>query len=512
MTISKLINNLLFVITMLAFIAQLFIDLSTVNIAASMIILLSAFITIFYLRWSSALETNPLSSFAILGFCFTSTLGALWAQSFAWTAVTENLRQPLVTFSWLTLFQVIAIVAHCVYRKKANSPIIKEPNLLRRLFDWMGLYEPQTASVMWLIGVFGLFCLLFSYKFPVANGFSFLAWAPFLIPIYYIYEGEKYCNIKANFIYLAIHSSLIVLLAMLFNTRGMIFLGLVTMGSVIFLQLLQSRSQINSTFLFRGIIAILLVFAISIPASNLATAMAIARDGRNKISPIKMVSNTIENFNSPEKLEKFRSFEKAQNIYLRYEEVYISNPLVKRFINTKFQDSAIYFSGRLTDDSANEILRMSGDFLWATLPQPFLDQLKVNVDKRYLMFSMGDVLSHFSVGTALGGMRTGSVFGQGLALFGYFSCIIYFGLCFILFASMDIFAKKRTNGTFLISAIGMLSLWNNFVMGISAESFHHLFMAVFRGVLQTSVLYFIAISFVKLLIKAYSTKSLISKS
>ena len=506
MIISKFINNLLILITMLAFIAQFFIDFSTINIAASMIILLSAFFCIFYIRWSSALETHPLSSFAILGFSFTTTLGALWAQSLAGTPVAENLRQPIETLSWLTLFQVIAIVAHIFYRLKANSSTTQQVGMLRGLFDRMGLYDTPTPSVLWTIGVLGVFCLLFSHVFPVANGLSYLAWAPFLIPVFYDQEGKNYCNIRIAIYFLALHSAVIILLAMFFNARGILFLGFVTVILVFILNLMRSRKRLTSTLLLRLVIVFLVTTAIVIPASDLITAMGIARTDRGKISPIKMISNTIEIFNTPEKLQVYREQEIQQAQHTISSEFYVANPLMGRFVNTQRHDSQIYFASLINDRSSNEVLRKSVDFLWGALPQPFLDALKIDIDKRYLLLSMGDVISHYAVGTPLGGLRTGSVFAQGLVLFGNLSILIYFALCFILFASIDIFSKRGPDGMIVISVIGMLNLWPNFIYGITADSFHHLFIAVVRGVLQSALLYFIAVSFAKAIGNAFSLK------
>ena len=511
MTISKLINNLLIVITMLAFIAQLFIDLSTINIASSMIILLSAFITFFYFRWSSALEINPLSSFAILGFSLTSTIGALWVQSFSWTAVSENLRQPLLTLSWLVLFQITAIVAHCVHRFKLNSGNIEKLSIVRKLFNWMGIYETPTPQILWIIGIFGLLCVLFARIFPVANGFSFLAWAPFLIPIYYFYEGESYCNLQKSIFYLAIFFSVIVLLAMFFNARGMMFTGGGILGSVLLLRLMQSRYQANPKILFPFAMTILIGFIISIPLSNLATAMAIARQDRAKISPIKMISNTIENFNDLEKLESFRQVENQTDSNLKYNEIYVINPLASRLIQTKRHDNMIYFAGRINDNSTELIVQKETDILWATLPQPILDAFKIDIDKRFLVISMGDILAHYAIGTPLGGLRTGSVFAQLLLFFGFFSIPIYLVMCLFLFGAIDLFAKKSANGFITFSIVGMLSLWSNFNSGIVADSFHQLFMGVVRGVFQTAILYFIAFFFAKFLTKSFSLKTSSSK-
>ena len=207
MTTSKFINNLLLILTTLAFLAQLVIDLSTVNVATSFIILCSALTTFFYLRWTSALETHPLSTFTVFGLSFTTLIGAMLVQSASWIPVSADLRQPITTFSWLALFQIISIVAHMFYRANTNSSNANQPSLLTRLFDSMAIYAVQPTSVLWIVGVFGLFCALFSKVFPVANGFSFLAWAPFLIPIYYLQIGKDYCNFRTHFLFLVVYMS-----------------------------------------------------------------------------------------------------------------------------------------------------------------------------------------------------------------------------------------------------------------------------------------------------------------
>lgn len=506
MTISKFIFNLLILITMLAFIAQFFIEFSTLNIASSMIILVSAFLTIFYIRWSTALETHPLSSFTIFGFCFTTTLGALWIQSFSWISVAENLREPLVTLTWLTIFQATAIIAHCVYRTKATSSPNQNAGVLLRLFDWMGLYDIPSSATLWGLGVLGLFSLLLSKVFPVANGLSFLAWSPFLIPYFYSQKNEAYCNIRKESFLILLHMALIVLLALLFNARGPLFLGLATVIMVFLLDFMRSRRNLSSVMFFRFVVVILIASAISIPASNIATSMTLARNERGIISPIKLFSNTIENFNSPEKLEFYREQEKTKAVFSIYNETYISNPIFNRLVNTQRHDTQIYYAGLINDRSYYEIMHKSVDYLWGVLPQPFLDVLKIDIDKRYLVVSVGDVIAHYAVGTPLGGLRTGSVFAQGLVLFGNLSVLLYFALCIIIFATIDIFSKRGPDGIVVISVIGLLNLWQNFIYGITADSFHHLFIAVVRGVLQSALLYAIAIFIVKFINKAFSLK------
>jgi hypothetical protein len=504
MTISKLINNLLIVLTMLAFCAQLVIDFSTVNIATSTLILGSALLTLLYLRWTCALETHPLSSFAIFGFSFTTVIGAIWIQSATWLPVIKNLHQPFFTFSWLALFQAVSILAHMVYRNNRKSSRPNQPSFLTSLFDSMSIYAIQPVSVIWLMGLIGLFGVLLAKIFPVANGLSFLAWMPFLIPINYLLIGKSYCNIKVHFIFIVFQILIIGLLGIFFNSRGLLFSGIYILILIFAFRAMRSQALVSSVMLFRSLSFLILAVAISQPVSNIVTAMAIEKTNSGRVSPIRIIENTFNNYNNPKKLESYRNTIKNQSEFSRYEERYIDNPVLARLVTTKFHDNALYFADRISDNASEEIMRISVRFLYTAFPQPFLDILKIDIQKDSMKHSMGDLLSHYSVGTPLGGYRTGSVFGQGLLLFGNYFIIIYFAICIIMFAAIDIFSKATTEGVIVFSAIGILNLGFYFGSGITAESLHALFIGGIRGVLQPVVLYFIILSIAKFITRFFS--------
>lgn len=498
MTISKFINNVLIFLTFLAFIAQLIIDFTTVNIATSCIILTSAISTLLYFRWSEALDTHPLSSFAIFGFSFTSILGALLAQSASWVPVSADLYQPLTTFFMLAIYQAVAILAHVLYRLMTTSSSEK-PGLLRHMLQVLGVYAVPSVQVLWTMGVMGAFFLIISKYSAVANGFSFLAWSPFLIPIYTQQVGQRYCNTKRNYILLAGYTALIAMVAMAFNARGMLLIGGATVGLLFLLIAMRSSKVINLTMLLRFAVFILISAVLSWPASNLVTAMAVTRIDRGKVSASEMVTKTIENFQSPEKLEKYTKQQLAEKLRSAYDENYIVNPMLARLIITKFHDNAIYFAEKVTDKGSDEMMRVTGDFFWAALPQPVLDTLKIDVNKDKMYFTMGDMLANYAIGTSLSGLRTGSIFGQGWVLFGYFFPLIYFSMCFVLFAALDIFSMRSATGVTVLSVIGMLNMWPNFLFGITADSLHYLFIGVARGVPQSVLLYCIAYAIAKVL-------------
>ncbi len=439
-----------------------------------------------------------MSSFAIFGFCVTSTMGALLAQSAAWAAVGTSLHQPLVTFSMLALYQAIALVAHALYRiLTANSS--DKLGLLRHALRAVGIYAVPSTLNLWIMGGMGVFFLLLSKISPVANGLSFLAWSPFLIPIYAEQSGPMYCNIRRSYLMLAGYATLIAMMAMMFNSRGMLLSGAATVALLFLLVGMRSTKQVTKPILMRLGMLGLLGAALSWPASNMVTAMVIARSDRGKISASEMVKRTLENFSHPEKLKDFRIQALAHNLRTAYDEKYIDNPMLARLVLTKFHDNAIYFSGKISDKGSDELMKTSGDLLWATLPQPWLDALKIDVNKNDLRFSMGDMLAHLAVGTPLSGYRTGSIFGEGWALFGYFFPLIYFGMCLILFAAIDLFSIRTVSGQVTLAAIGMLNIWPNFLFGITADSLHHLFIGVVRGVPQSILLYTVVFAIAKMI-------------
>ena len=498
MTISKFINSLLIGLTLLAFSAQLIIDFSTINVATSAIILISALSTLLYFRWSKALETHPLSSFAIFGFFITSIVGALLVQSASWLAVSADLYQPITTFSMLAMYLAISILSQALYRLMTASRSEK-PSLLRHMFQSLGVYAIPTLQMLWIMGTMGVFFLLLSKYSPVANGFSFLAWSPFLIPMYRQQVGPQYCNIKINYILLACYTALIAMVAMVFNDRSALLVGGATVALLFLLVAMRSNKLVTTAMLIRATVFILIGMALSWPVTQLVKAMAITRIDRGTLSAPAMVAKTIENFQNPDKIERYSKLYLAAKARSAYDENYIRNPILARLITTKFHDNGIYFAEKVSDKGAEEMARVTGDFFWTAFPQPFLDAIKIKVHKDVMYFTMGDMLANFAVGTPLSGLRTGSVFGQGWVLFGYFFPIIYFAMCFVLFAALDIFSTRTAAGVTVLSVIGMLNMWPNFIYGISADSLQLLFVGVLRGLPQSLLMYCIAYGIAKML-------------
>ena len=378
---------------------QMVIDFSSENIASSSLVLASSLLILLYMLWTPALRTHPLSTFAIFGFCATTQLGALVVQTVNWTPLALNLRQPMTTFAMLAMFQTLATIAHATYRVFSHSTADHSESAVRSLLVRAGLYATPTTGTVWVMGFIGLLCqVLGGYgsgiSAKVFQGFGFIAWAPFLIPMYVMRLGPAYCNVRRHYSFLAIYIGLIALLAIASNARGMMLSGIMTIALYAVLSTLRSTLPVRAARLGQLAVLAILLGALTIPVSDLVTAMVLARSIRNNASAAKMVEETFFYLQEPQLIAAQQERDRFTSAQSGYDETYFANPLMGRLMETKFHDNALYYAKRLTDKDADRLLDFTGDALWATLPEPMLKAMDIDVDKKSVAYSMGDYISY----------------------------------------------------------------------------------------------------------------------
>ena len=459
-----------------------------------------------YLMWTQAIHTHPLSTFSIFGFCFTSQLGALLVQTAYWTPVSLNLRQPITTFAVLAMFQVIAMCAHALYRMFDRNSVVRPkhtPSAVRALLKRMGIYKTPTIGTVWIMGFVGVFAQLFGGGFEagisgkILQGIAFLAWMPFLIPMFILNVGATYCNTRKNYIFLLLYICLIALLAIAANARGMMLSGIMTIALFMLLSSLRNQSPVRAARLLQITIVCALFAALTVPISDVATAMVLARSIRKTSSPIKMVEETFYYLQQPALLKKQRDNDNFSNFQSSYDESYFASPLIARLIETKFHDNALYFGDRLSDRDRDRVIDTTIDLFWTNLPDPMLKGLDIKLNKANFRFSLGDYLSHLAGAGELGGYKVGSSFAQGFALAGYFYPLIYFFICPLLFLSHDLFLYLGSSDRIEISPLGMISIWNLFLYGITADNVQVIVMGILRGLPQNIIIYLIIFYFAR---------------
>lgn len=486
MRVSSFIILVLLLSTLAAFVAQLFIDFSTVNIATSCIALLAALVISSYIKRTDAIQTDPLSTFAIFGFAITTQIGALLFQSLTWTSLSEGLRQPIETFATLFVYLIVALVAHSFFRMLKSNTTAK-PSMMSALLERARLYEIPPSGTLWMMGWFGVLAIFFGRGDAVGSkvwdGFRFLIYTPFLIPVYLNLIGKSYANALRELFFLAAWFSLLVVFGMLLGTRAIIFTGFMIIGLVYLLAGLRNNAFLQIQQILKFSLFFVLIFSLLGPASDLATAIQITRQSNDR-----SIGTTIDVFQKPHLIERYRATEKINSQHNAYDEAYISNSIFKRLVETQFHDNALYFSSQLSDSARDNLATKTTDLIFGILPQPFLDFFNMTINKLELRYSMGDYLAHISIGLPLGGYKTGSIFAQGQGLLGLFFIFPYFILCMLMFYLMSLLTKNSNDGI-QISVPAQLLMWNFFIAGITAESIHQMLGFIVRIYAQSILIY-----------------------
>lgn len=506
---SRVLNSAMIIAAVIACFMQIPIDDSTDNIAGAVIALIGSLIPLIYLRYCDGFETHPISTFAIFGFCATSVYGALLVQSIALNSLTKDLRQPLMTFLVLGVFQVVAIGSHITYRffdyrKKTNVKIFG----LRQILQKIGVFAIPSASQLWILGLIGLVAILSSGNTEtnpsqsiikkVAVGVSFLAWSPFLIPIFVKQIGTAYCNVKFHLSLLAVFSVFIALLGIVANARYMIVSGVITISFIMLLMTMRSKRLASFSEISKVVIILLLLLVSLIPISQLATGMVVVRESTNHAAGYKILLATIDVLQRPELIEAQRKKDKLASYISPYDEIYIENPLLARFVLTKYHDNALFFESKLSDRAIGELGDTTINLFWTLLPDPVLKYFDIPIVKKQYVYSMGDYLYHQATGGALGGFKIGSIFGQGIGLFGWFFTIVYFLMCLISFWVLDFLAFRKENGEVMVSVVGVLLIWRLYMYGINAESINNTIGFTFREIPQSIVIFVICYQLVRI--------------
>jgi hypothetical protein len=496
MKISSLIVLALLSSSLAALIAQLLIDLSTVNIVASCIVFVATLVISFYVKGTKAIQTHPLSTFSIFGFAMTTQVGALLVKSLEWESLTEQLRQPIETFATLFGYLIVALLAHTFYRLLQKDTSAKA-SLMSVLLEKAKLYQIPSSTVFWLIGWVGVIAVLGGRGDYINNkiwdGFKFLIYSPYLIFVYRNFKGEAHSKYLRELFFILAWTVLITSFGILIGSRAIIFTGIMIIILNLLLIGLRSNNFLQSNEVLKFSLFFVLALLIIEPVSNLATAIQITRKSNDK-----SIGNTLYVAQKPHLIEAFRARDLLNYQFNSYDEFYIKNPIFKRLVETKFHDNALYFASHISNKDKDDLTQQTNKFILGIFPQPFLDFLKIDVDKFSLRFSMGDYLAHLSSGVTIGGYKTGSIFAQGQAIMGLWFLLLYFTICIIIFNLIDLLCKPSTS-VVVISPLAAILLWSFFISGITAESFHQMMLFILRGYFQCLFIYLLVFWLFRLL-------------
>lgn len=486
---------------------QVFIEPSGDNLICTLLVVVSTSAVLQYLRISRAPMRYPVSSLAMIGLCATTEFMSLVAQSFYWNPLIYMLRVPLFTFSVLAVVQLLAIAAHMCVTRLQGIQNVRE-FLAERVVLPMGGFSVPSVGSIWAMAFFGALAMLVGGVSETGNAggklfeaLSFFAYLPYMIPLYYMSFGERYCSIKKQVVYVALYALLIVAIGMAKNVRQLMLIGPVQALFIYLIYTLQNPTPVTPRSV-KKLLVVMVVGLISLQmVADLATAMVINRDKRRTASPIEMISATIETITDRTRIELYRqeAFDEAR--YKTYDEAYIPNPVLARFSETKFHDNMLFITTRLSEAARDDLKDMVLDKIKVLLPQNVLNKLHLSVYKDRYFFSIGDyyrVLNQDSY--AYGGYATGSVWADVINLFGWWGPVVAFFMFIASYVLMDALSRSKP-GILNISPAVLCASWAIFIYGLGGESIVSRVGIAFREIPQKLVLFMAAYWFFALFSK-----------
>lgn len=428
---------------------QLWIDASVSNAISVFIVAAMSAVTLHFVIRGSVFRALPLPALIVLGFNVSTMSGALIAQTLSLRPLVYNLIVPQTTFALCALFQISLLGALYIFLS-SSTLCIASRTINRRAFSRMGIMQAPTPVQLWIMGLIGSAAMLGSGSNEYGDvggkfidGLGYLAFAPFVIPVLdKVFPLTQASSItKASKWLLLGYIVLLLFVAMVRNSRGTFMIGITNLGMVAILLMLLGQLRVTARLRRSLVVGAVMVLMVAPMAADLAIAMVVVRSERTEVSGTELVTLTLSAFNDKPALEAYR---KAAVIIAgagMYEENYLANPFVARFVSTKFFDSTLSYEDVRAGAHAEKLWGITIDKIGAMLPTPVLGGLGIDINKKDLEFSMGDALLNAQTGAGLGGYKIGSPLGHGMSLVGplvFIAVVPLFVLVFMAVQSLTL--------------------------------------------------------------------------
>lgn len=483
---------------------QLWIDPSYENTLSVAMTWAAAVVLAEYLRRSRPFDDAPLSSLALLGFCVTSQLASLVAQTAQWTAYVEWLRVPVTTFGILASVQLMAILVHYVYRRFEPLHAFRDA-VAATVLTPLGVHSVPQPLVLWCMSSIGVASLLQGgAQFGDVSGkalqaLEFMTWLPFLILVYQRQFGEAYCSFKKQAPLVLLYALMIFGVGMARNARSLMFIGPMIAVLLYLMVSVRTPGPIPRKSLVKVAVGLAFAGVAVVVVADLATAMVVARDKRDTSTRWEMVQETYHALTDRARIQAYRDVGYLATVEKPYDETYLTNPVLARFSETKFHDNMFYFGGRFGDSERQDLIEEVGIQILVLMPQPLIDWLDLDIKKYQYSYSMGDFYVDTDHGGGVGSYFTGSIWADFLVMFGVFMPFVAMLMMLLTFMLLD--ALTRLNGAYFISPVGMCMAWTIFIYGVGGPSVSSKLALFLRETPQKIVLYAIVFWLVQLFVR-----------
>lgn len=492
-------------LTIIAFFCQIILDYSFNNVISNVLAALSfsvALNSIFIIRNRSF----PSAFIGAIVFLIISanSIAPIIGTLIDGNTLVYSLITPVETYFHRLVFAILLVIS---FNVASNRSGISLNESMSNLSLRMGLNYDFSAKAVWCFGLFGL--ASFFLKFAglpdvlgkIVDAFQFMTWAPFIMVVkQYEYKTSKQFNNRL----LAIYYLFMILMSLVTNSRMAMLGPIGVILSTWLLLLINGKVIIDTKLLRRGlIISIVGLFVLGV-FLDISTAILMSRKGRATASFDEIVTDTYKNFQDKEALDRFRvnvlTLDEGLSATAIWQENYLRNPFLGRFVQIKFDDNLFYRVSLYSNDTKALLRQITIDKVLVIFPQPILNLFNVTLEKKYLnSFSTGDIMDVLSGQGFLGGFKTGSIPANGYAIMGWWYPLCLFVIYYFIFAIyaglVSLPAKYfiRENP---LSTLGLILPFSIF-LGISLDGIQQLTSVLLRTIIQTVLLYSIALKVFK---------------
>lgn len=421
--------------------------------------------------------------------------------------ITLGFELAIETFSYeILLFLISSIAFHWACPRRSS----KKNNRFQKILIKSNLFEttPSTPKILWSLGLIGLASRLYIF----ANGLpefgdvfgKFLWGIDYLIhaPLLLLFPSLIHLPPKKNTLFVSAHLLIITVISMASNSRHQMIEPVFIIFILYLLDVAKNNLEVTKLFSKRNIVVAVLFFLFGLNFfSDMSLAMLYNRSVRYDLSAKELFDKTLSTYNDEYTMASLRSIADAENFVASYEsgwnENYIDNFMLNRYANIRISDQTLYHAKKRGFENT-EMQTYFFDKTLALFPTPVLEAFGLELDKRDISYSPGDLLIS---GKSLGSRIVSSHVGNGLATFGYWYFPIQLILCFFVFKLLNTFvchSPKRTHYApyALIQVFMFLGMFRN------AGGCYHDLTFILRGYIQGIFTYLVIYTLLKLFFSA----------
>ncbi len=406
--------------------------------------------TVCFLR-QNLLAAYPISTSMMLGYVSYYFLLPPLATVLEGKPLTYNLDHPELVLFHALVSLLLLICAHTFYR---NWHPLKGLRwfISRKIYQPFGFFRPPTNLHLLVMGSIGLMAMGVEVFIvgvyqgeavgiinKLMQGLYPLAYLPYVIMVRKLIDQDSGFDRKWLLILFG-YTILIAIVSLGRNSRAALYMGFASIILAYFYGMVIGFYKVN---LGRLLVTLLVVIATSGPITDLAISIVVIRGTRTDISARDLVLETIKVFQDKKTLKLYRTY--AAQIGSAWDEGYVENPFMARLSNLKYADNSINFALSMSGSTREYMREIEIQRIWANFPRPLIETLGLPVDKDFIgAGSSGDFMLYAVTGYTyvLGGYRTGSIFGNGYALFGWLYPFVFALLLLLIFPLADALTSR----------------------------------------------------------------------